>query len=138
MKSLIPLLLCIAAGSPLAHAEQCAMDTVTESSMRLSGYLRSQAASSFRVRCGQAYNIRFSSMNLVSSNGDSYVRNGAFRLATRMRIEGANKNEWNALLSPRTAGRDNKFAVVVELEETPSVSTPAGIYRDVVYVSLAF
>jgi len=123
MKSLIPLLLCMAAGSPLAHAEQCAMGAVTESSMRLAGYLRSQAASSFRVRCDQAYNI---------------LRNGAFRLATRMRIEGANKNEWNALLSPRTAGRDNKFAVVVELEETPSVSTPAGIYRDVVYVSLAF
>ena len=106
--------------------------------MRLSTYRKSQAASSFRINCDQSYSIRFTSMNLRSPQGESAVSNGAYKLSTRMWIQGANKSEWNAMLSPNSPGKDNKYVVGVQLLEAPTINTPAGIYRDVVFISLSF
>lgn len=140
MKTFISLplyVLFLCSFSGLTHAGQCALNGFTEKNMRLSGYLHSQTASSFRVKCDRAYNIRFRSMNLRNANGDSFVSNGARKISTFMRIEGADKSEWNALLSPKNSF-DNKFSVIVELIEKPNVNTPAGTYSDKIYIDLFF
>ncbi len=138
MKGLISLLIMAAAGSSAAYASQCTLDSISERDMRLANYWKSQAASSIRVRCDQAYNIRFSSLNMKGTNGESAVTNGPYSISTRMWIQGANRNEWNAMLSPASPGSENKYVVGVQLMERPSVNMPAGIYRDVVFISLSF
>lgn len=140
MKNITSLSLCIlffCTFSSLTNAGQCALSKVSERNMRLSSYLHSQTASSFRVKCDRAYNIRFRSMNLVNSKGDSFVSNGSKRISTFMRIEGADKSEWNTLLSPINA-LDNKYSVIVELMEKPNVNAPAGTYTDKIYIDLFF
>ena len=141
MKNLISLLSSIILVSTFcssfSHAGSCSIGGITEKNMRLSTYLHSQAATSFKVKCDRAYNIRFSSMNLVNSNGSSFVRNGPVKLSTFMQIDGANKSEWNVLLSPRNPF-NNKFSVIVELMEKPNIRTPAGTYSDEIYIELFF
>lgn len=139
MKGLISLLILVAVASSMtAHAKFCSLGAISEQDMHLSTYRKSQSASSFRINCDQAYSIRFTSMNLRSPQGESAVSNGAYKLSTRMWIQGANKSEWNTMLSPNSTDKDNKYVVGVQLLEAPTINTPAGIYRDVVYISLSF
>ncbi len=121
----------------LAHADQCSMGSLTESQMRLGAYYHSQAATSFNILCSSAYTIRFNSMNLRNREGDSYVSNGPHKVATRMTINGPVNNMWNVPLSANASSK-SKYIISVHLEEQPSSRIPAGIYRDVIYVDLAF
>ena len=121
----------------LAHADKCSMSSLTEPQMRLAAYYHSQAATSFNVSCSRAYTIRFNSMNLRSREGDSYVSNGPYKVATRMIINGPVNNMWNVPLSANASGK-SKYIISVHLEEQPSTRIPAGIYRDVISVNLSF
>ncbi|RKG39523.1 hypothetical protein [Acinetobacter rongchengensis] len=121
-----------------AYAHQCSMGDVSETYMRLGSYYKSQTATSFSVHCDQSYSIRFSSLNLSSANGDSYVSNGNYRLRTRMSITGANANLWNVPLSAQASNQGHKYVVAVQLEDQPSIRVPAGKYRDVIFVNLMF
>lgn len=122
----------------VSYASQCSVGELSESKMRLGSYYKSQAATSFSVRCDQSYSIKFNSLNLNSSDGASFVSNGAYRLKTRMSISGANSNLWNVPLSGRASSLGQKYVVAVQLEDQPSIRVPAGKYRDVIYVSLSF
>jgi len=120
------------------YAHQCSMGEMSETNMRLGSYYKSQTATSFSVRCDQSYSIRFSSLNLNSSDGNSFVSNGKYRLRTRMSITGANANLWNVPLSAQASNQGHKYVVAVQLEDQPSIRVPAGKYRDVIFVNLMF
>lgn len=120
-----------------AYADPCSMSGLTDSQMRLSNYYHSQAATAFNVSCGQAYSIRFNSMNLRNREGESYLSNGAYKVATRMTINGPVENLWNVPLSANARGK-NKYIISVHLEEQPSTRIPAGTYQDVIYVNVSF
>jgi hypothetical protein len=126
------------ANCTLTYAGQCSLDSISEPVMHLADYYRSQAATSFKVFCNQAYSIRFTSLNLRSSDGSSYVSNGNYQLKTQMSISGPVRNQWNVPLSQAGGSKDNKYVIAVRLEENPSVRTPVGTYSDVIYVSLLF
>lgn len=132
------MVILLSANSTLMYAGQCSLDSVSEPVMRLANYYHSQSATSFRVFCDQAYSIQFSSLNLSSSDGSSYVSNGPYRLKTRMNISGPVRNQWNVPLSQSGALKDSKYIIAVRLEEQPSIRTPVGTYRDVVFISLLF
>ncbi|MEG0481962.1 MAG: hypothetical protein RR575_06200 [Acinetobacter sp.] len=121
-----------------SYASQCSMGDVSETYMRLGSYYKSQTATSFSVRCDQSYSIRFSSLNLSSADGDSFVSNGNYRLRTRMSISGANANLWNVPLSAQASNQGHKYVVAVQLEDQPSIRVPAGKYRDIIFVNLSF
>lgn len=120
------------------YASQCSVGNLSEATMHLGSYYKSQAATSFSVRCDQSYSIRFNSLNLNSSDGGSFVSNGRYKLRTRMSISGANSNLWNVPLSGRASSLGQKYVIAVQLEDQPSIRVPAGVYRDVIYVSLSF
>ncbi|OTG67393.1 hypothetical protein [Acinetobacter silvestris] len=128
------LLFCI----PLGHAKSCQIDRVTSSQLKLSSSYLSQAATSFMVSCDTRYAIQFSSRNLTNSSGSSYLVNETnHKLRTQMNISGASGSRWNVPLS-QPAGTNDKFVVLVQLLERPNVLTPAGSYKDNLYVSLMF
>lgn len=132
------LLVCIVCSfGSVVYAGQCALGSVTDSRMFLAGYYHSQAATAFNIRCDHAYNITFSSANLQDVNGSSFVSNGAYKLRTRLTVSGPVDNKWNVPLTARSAD-SSKYIIAVHLEDRPSIQVPAGIYRDTVYVNLAF
>ena len=135
MKGLIFSTLLITVSSSAVMANQCGLDSFSESQLRLGSYYRSQAATSLNVNCSQAYTIKFASQNLVSSDGASFVSNGAYKLKARMSISGATRNLWNV---PLSAQGSNKYVVAVQLEDAPSIRVPAGRYTDMIYVNLSF
>lgn len=132
MALVVLLFLCI----PLAQAKQCMFGAMTGSKMRLAYDYKSQAATSFRVSCDHAYSIRFNSLNLRDSTGNSFVSNGSYKLRTRMNISGPVSNLWNTPI-PQQAGLSNKYVIFVQLEERPIASTPAGRYTDQIYIDLS-
>ena len=131
---LVLSLVCI----PLGHAKTCQIDRLTSTQLRLSSSYLSQAATSFTVSCDTRYSIQFNSRNLTSSTGNSYLVNqNNSKLRTQMNISGASGSRWNVPLS-QPASDNNKFVVLVQLLERPSAFTPAGTYKDNLYVSLMF
>ena len=137
MKKIIMVILLYANGT-FAYAGQCYLNAISEPVMHLADYYHSFAATSFRVFCDQSYAIKFSSQNLRSSDGSSYVSNGTYRLKTRMSISGPIRNQWNVPLSQSKNSKESKYVIAVRLEEQPSIRTPVGIYSDVIYVNLLF
>lgn len=136
MKKFLACIVLCGLGST-TYAGQCSLGTVTDSRMFLASYYHSQAATAFNVNCDHAYNITFSSANLQDVNGLSFVSNGAYRLRTRLTVSGPVENKWNVPLTARSTGM-SKYVIAVHLEDRPSIQVPAGIYRDTVYVNLAF
>lgn len=121
----------------ISYAASCTVGSVTEPKMILASYYHSQSATSFSVNCDRGYSILFSSMNLSSADGTSYVSNGAYKLRTRLTISGPVENLWNVPLVANATGT-NRYIIAVHLEEQPSIRTPAGVYRDIIYVNLSF
>jgi hypothetical protein len=119
-------------------AEACAISSVSENNLQMRAQYRSQTATSFSVRCDRSYNIKFSSRNLKDNYGRSFVSNGRDRINTQMSIRGARQNLWNTPISGGVSTLGQKYIIVVQLNEQPSVSTPAGMYTDDLYVSLSF
>lgn len=116
----------------------CTISSVGENNLQMRAKYRSQTATSFSVRCDRSYNIKFSSRNLMDNYGRSFVSNGRDRLSTQMSIRGAKQNLWNTPISGGVSTLGQKYIIVVQLNEQPSVSTPAGMYTDDLYVSLSF
>lgn len=54
-----------------------------------------------------------------------------------MNISGASDSRWNIPLSQR-ASDNKKFIIWVQLIDRPNALTPAGVYKDNLYVSLIF
>ncbi|MHA3060538.1 hypothetical protein ACX1N5_08470 [Acinetobacter sp. ANC 4636] len=136
MKSVF--ILCLACSvMSTTYAASCSVGNVTEPKMMLASYYHSQSATSFSVNCDRGYSILFSSMNLRSADGTSYVSNGAYKLRTKLTISGPVENLWNVPLTANTTGT-NRYIIAVHLEEQPSIRTPAGVYRDMIYVNLSF
>lgn len=136
MKSLIFIsTVCLSAMS-FAAPSYCELGRVSESHMRLANYYNSQAASSFSVNCSNKYRIRFNSRNLQDSSGNSFVNNGMVKLKTRMTVSGAMENIWN-VPTEQGAGR-NDYVVAVRLVERVTSTTPAGKYKDTVFVNMVF
>lgn len=119
-------------------AEACAISSVSENNLQMRAQYRSQTATSFSVRCDRSYNIKFSSRNLKDNYGRSFVSNGRDRISTQMSIRGARQNLWNTPISGGVSTLGQKYIIVVQLNEQPSISTPAGMYTDDLYVSLSF
>lgn len=122
----------------LSHAQRCQIDRSTASELKLNSSYLSQAATSFIVRCDSSYAIQFNSRNLTSTNGGSYLVNERnHKIRTKMYISGAASSQWNMPIS-QPATNLSKFVVLVELAEQPSALTPAGIYKDSLYVNLIY
>ncbi|OTG84760.1 hypothetical protein [Acinetobacter sp. ANC 4648] len=123
---------------PICHAQTCQINRVTSTQLKLSSSYLSQAATSFTVSCETRYAIQFSSRNLTSPNGNSYLINQSnHKLRTQMNISGASSSRWNVPLS-QPASTNNKFIVLVQLLDRPNAITPSGTYSDNLYVSLLF
>lgn len=54
-----------------------------------------------------------------------------------MNISGATASRWNSPIS-QPATNQNKFVVLVQLMERPTAMTPAGVYKDNLYINLMF
>lgn len=122
----------------LSHAQRCQIDRSTVSELKLNSSYLSQAATSFIVRCDSSYAIQFNSRNLTSTNGSSYLVNEHnHKIRTQMYISGATSSRWNMPIS-QPATNLNKFVVLVQLAEQPSALTPAGVYKDSLYVDLIY
>lgn len=134
---MILLVFCVGV-TPLTFAKQCQIERLTSTQLNLSSSLNSEAATSFSVACDTNYAIRFNARNLRNATGSSYLVNEKnHKLRTQMNISGASSSRWNSPISqPATA--QNKFVVLVKLMERPTALTPAGVYRDSLYINLMF
>ena len=122
----------------VCQAKQCQIDRMSTTQLRLNSSYQSQAATSFSVSCQSNYAIKFSSRNLMGPSGNSYLVNEKnYKLRTQMNISGASDSRWNIPLSQR-AGDNKKFILWVQLIDRPNALTPAGVYKDNLYVSLIF
>lgn len=136
--SVLFLVCCFSSSLSLAHARQCQIERLTATQLNLNASYLSQAATSFSVNCDSRYAIKFNSRNLVNSTGSSYLVNEKnYKLRTQMNISGASSSRWNVPLSQAPTGQD-KFVVLVQLMERPTARTPAGVYRDSLYINLMF
>ncbi|WP_151706816.1 hypothetical protein [Acinetobacter sp. TUM15064] len=138
MKLRVVLFVFCVGASALTYAKQCQIERLTSSQLNLSSSYLSQAATSFSVACDSNYAIKFNSRNLMNATGSSYLVNEKnHKLRTQMNISGASASRWNSPISqPATA--QSKFVVLVQLMERPTALTPAGIYRDNLYINLMF
>ncbi|WP_432211110.1 hypothetical protein [Acinetobacter variabilis] len=136
MKQLL-LLIAVSAMSTMASAQYCSIDGFANDELRLQSYQRSQAATSFNISCDTGYSILFNSQNLVSTDGMSYVSNGAYKLRTKLNLRGAIGNAWGVPLQQSAAQRQ-KFIVSVQLVDNPFNGVPAGTYRDRISVDINF
>ena len=127
--SVLFLVCCISSSLSLAHARQCQIERLTATQLNLNASYLSQAATSFSVNCDSRYAIKFNSRNLVNEKN--------YKLRTQMNISGASSSRWNVPLSQAPTGQD-KFVVLVQLMERPTARTPAGVYRDSLYINLMF
>jgi|SRR5690606_21576517 len=123
--------------STLASAQYCSIDGFANDELRLQSYQRSQAATSFNISCDTGYSILFSSQNLTSADGMSYVSNGPYKLRTKLNLRGANNNVWGIPLQQSAAQRQ-KYIVSVQLIDNPLNGVPAGTYRDRISVDINF
>lgn len=124
--------------SLICHAKQCQIQSMTAKELILNPSYLSQAATSFSVACDSGYAIKFNSRNLINSSGSSYVVNEKnHKLRTQMNITGATAARWNSPIS-QPASSQNNFIVLAQLLERPTAATPAGIYRDFLYINLMF
>lgn len=122
----------------LSHAQRCQIDRSTVSELKLNSSYLSQAATSFIVRCDSSYAIQFNSRNLTSTNGSSYLVNEHnHKIRTQMYISGATSSRWNMPISQPPTSL-SKFIVLVQLAEQPFALTPAGVYKDSLYVDLIY
>ncbi|WP_179995014.1 hypothetical protein [Acinetobacter sp. YH16053] len=138
MKTSVLLLVCGMSAVGMVHAKQCQIERLTSSQLNLNASYLSQAATSFSVACESRYAIKFNTRNLVNSTGSSYVVNEKnHKLKTQMNINGATSLRWNVPIA-QPASPQEKFVVLVQLAERPSAMTPAGVYRDSLYVNLMF
>lgn len=138
MKFQIMLFICCVSSFQFSQAKQCQIERLTATQLNLSSSYLSQAATSFSVACDSNYAIKFSSRNLVNSTGTSYLINERnSKLRTQMNISGATASRWNSPIS-QPASEQNKFVVLVQLMERPTSRTPAGVYKDNLYISLMF
>lgn len=138
MKTSVLLLMCCMSSLSLAHAKQCQIERLTATQLNLNASYLSQAATSFSVACESRYAIKFNSRNLVNSACSSYLVNEKnYKLRTQMNISGASSSRWNVPISQAATGQD-KFVVLVQLMERPTARTPAGVYRDSLYINLMF
>lgn len=138
MKFKLALLILSMCCANYSYAKRCQIEKATASQLNLSSSYLSQAATSFSVSCDSGYAIKFNSRNLTSPAGNSYLigeRNHKIR--TQMFISGATSSRWNTPIS-QPATEQTKFVVLVQLVEQPTASTPAGIYKDSLYVSLMY
>ncbi|MCU4325192.1 hypothetical protein KTH33_00980 [Acinetobacter johnsonii] len=136
MKTLLLLSTALFSTLIFANPSRCEMGRVSEPNMRLASYYNSQAASSFSVNCTGKYWIRFNSRNLQDASGNSFLNNGQVKLRTRMTVSGAMDNIWN-IPTEQGAGKNN-YVVAVRLTERITATTPAGKYRDTVFVNMVF
>ncbi|MQW93313.1 hypothetical protein GHJ48_13105 [Acinetobacter sp. dk771] len=121
----------------VAHGQHCRVGNTTSNQMQLHPIYMSQSAMSFSVDCNQSYGVRFSTRNLQSNTGRSFLMNDQnYKLRTQMQIIGASANNWNAVLPGN--GINNKYTVMVQVVDSPSEFTPAGKYMDNLYISLVF
>ena len=60
-----------------------------------------------------------------------------YKLRTQMNISGASASRWNSPIA-QPATEQNKFVVLVQLMERPTALTPAGVYKDSLYINLMF
>jgi len=135
--NIIILLFCVAA-TPIAYAKQCQIERLTSSQLNLSSSYLSQVATSFSVACDSNYAIKFNSRNLTNATGSSYLVNEKnYKLRTQMNISGASASRWNSPIA-QPATEQNKFVVLVQLMERPTALTPAGVYKDSLYINLMF
>ena len=65
-----------------------------------------------------------------------FLNNGPVKLRTRMTVSGAMDNIWN-IPTEQGAGKNN-YVVAVRLTERITATTPAGKYRDTVFVNMVF
>lgn len=136
MKSILLISAALFSSMTFAAPSRCEMGRISETNMRLANYYNSQAASSFSVDCSGKYRIRFNSRNLQDTSGSSFVTNGPLKLKTRMTVSGAMENLWN-VSTEQGAGKNN-YVIAVRLVERVNATTPAGIYRDTVFVNMVF
>lgn len=138
MKLQMTLLILGIGFSAICQAKQCKIESMTAKELILNSSYLSQAATSFSVACDSRYAIKFNSRNLINSSGSSYVVNEKnHKLRTQMNITGATASRWNSPIS-QPASSQNNFIVLAQLLERPTASTPAGIYKDVLYINLMF
>lgn len=138
MKFKLGLLILAMCFNNLSYAGRCQIEKATASQLQLSSSYLSQAATSFSVACDSNYAIKFSSRNLTSPAGNSYlVSDRNHKIRTQMFISGATSSRWNTPIS-QPAADQTKFVVLVQLAEQPTASTPAGLYKDSLYVSLIY
>lgn len=122
----------------MSHAKQCQIERLSTHELNLNATYLSQAATSFSVACDTRYAIKFNSRNLMNASGSSYIVNEkSDKLRTQMNISGATSSRWNFPIS-QPATIQNKFIVLAQLTEKPTALTPAGVYRDVLYINLMF
>ncbi len=119
-----------------AAPSYCELGRVSESHMRLANYYNSQAASCFSVNCSNKYRIRFNSRNLQDSSGNSFVNNGMVKLKTRMTVS----VQWKIFGMYR---RNKVLGAMImwlqmRLVERVTLTTPAGKYKDTVFVNMVF
>lgn len=57
---------------------------------------------------------------------------------TSMSIMGAKNNLRNTPIEGQTSAPGHKYSVAVQVDEQPSLTTPAGRYTDELYVNLLF
>lgn len=124
--------------SAISYAKQCQIENMTAKELILNSSYLSQAATSFSVACDSRYAIKFNSRNLINASGSSYLVNEKnHKLRTQMNITGATASRWNSPIF-QPASSQNNFIVLAQLLERPNVSTPAGVYRDTLYINLMF
>ncbi|MBV7309681.1 hypothetical protein KVY11_13470 [Acinetobacter sp. CWB-G5] len=138
MKKVIMLAIMLLSTSNFLYAKQCQIENLVATQLNLNASYLSQAATSFSVACDSNYAIKFNTRNLTSASGSSFLINERNnRLRTQMNISGATASRWNApIFQPAT--ERNKFVVLVQLVDPPSAYTPAGEYRDNLYINLMF
>lgn len=138
MKFKLALLILFLGCTHSSYAKRCQIEKTTASQLNLSSSYLSQAATSLSVSCDSSYAIKFSSRNLTSPAGHSYlISDRNHKIRTQMFISGATSSRWNTPIS-QPATEQTKFVVLVQLAEQPTASTPAGIYKDSLYVSLVY
>ncbi len=136
MKTLLLISTVLMSSMAFATTSRCEMGRISETNMRLSNQMNSQAASTFSVNCTNKYRIKFNSRNLMDASGNSFVNNGLVRLRTHMTVSGAMNNIWN--VSTEQGAGKNDYVVAVRLIERVKATTPAGKYKDTVFVNMVF
>jgi hypothetical protein len=119
------------------YANTCSISSFTAQQLILLPQQHNSTNFAFSVACQKSYSVRFSSLNIQSSDGIGFLRNGPHKVKVKISVRNHQNLPWGLPIQ-QFEHHSHKYIVTAALLDSISPTTPAGQYKDQIKIQIEF